>query len=282
MTELSVEAAVGVAKAKIRADAIRTTTVRLWELLVEANEARDWEVLGYDSFASYVGGEFQMSKGQAYRLLGQAQVVRAIEAVGGDASRVSARAAKAVKPRVARVVEEVSSAVERGADPALATDTAVGRAVHEDEAQKAEARVARARLVPPATTPAPTVIEAEGEEVARPRPPLARSTPDVRRPPEAERIVGVLRMEPETTAKALGATQARKLAAELEGWLIAFKAAAAGHGIGVEVTHGKAVKDDRTAYRTSDGCKADGKHPVNAIVGGVCMICGASVKSGRR
>lgn len=65
-------------------DRIRETTTELWDLLTEAHERHAWKALGYRSWSAYVTGEFDMSRGQAYRLLHHSAIRKELASPIGD------------------------------------------------------------------------------------------------------------------------------------------------------------------------------------------------------
>lgn len=100
-------------EARARAERIRATAEALWALLAEAHDRGDWRALGYDSFKSYVGTEFGMSKQRAYQLLDQARVIHALsEAAGSTTVDLSEREARELKPHLDEVAQAVREATE--------------------------------------------------------------------------------------------------------------------------------------------------------------------------
>lgn len=77
-------------EARLRADSIRHHAETLWGLLLQAWECDDHLALGYDSWRAYVAAEFDVSRGNSYKLLDQARVTLEIEsAVGGPLTDVA-------------------------------------------------------------------------------------------------------------------------------------------------------------------------------------------------
>lgn len=64
------------AAAVARAEQIRATAHRLGALLEEANAAKDWQALGYGSWAAYLKGEFQISRSRGYQLIDHERFLR--------------------------------------------------------------------------------------------------------------------------------------------------------------------------------------------------------------
>lgn len=67
---------------------IRTTTNVLYILIARAHAGKAHQALGYSSFEEYIREEFNYSKSYAYKLLNQANVIKAIEAVSPEGTQV--------------------------------------------------------------------------------------------------------------------------------------------------------------------------------------------------
>lgn len=67
---------------------IRTTTNILYILIARAHAGKAHIALGYSSFEEYIREEFNYSKSYAYKLLNQANVIKAIEAVAPEGTQV--------------------------------------------------------------------------------------------------------------------------------------------------------------------------------------------------
>lgn len=103
---------------------IKTAANNLWQLLLEAHERKAWKALSYPTWEAYVKAEFDMSRSNAYRLLDQGRVTRAIEEAGGNvphAGQITQRDVDAIKPVLPEVAEEIRNRVEQGADPVETT-----------------------------------------------------------------------------------------------------------------------------------------------------------------
>lgn len=103
--ELTVE------EAKELTSKIRSTTNILYLLIARAHKGKAYKALGYSSFAEYVREEFNYSRSYAYKLLDQAKVIEAVEAVVPEGttvyiSELSARSLKKVLPEIVAEVEE--------------------------------------------------------------------------------------------------------------------------------------------------------------------------------
>ncbi len=90
---------------------IRDHAEKAWDLLRQAHEQNAWAPLGYTSFESYVAEEFGMSRGNAYRLIGQSQVIGELTQAAGLSRDVpvvvSERAAAEIKPALDVVAKTV-------------------------------------------------------------------------------------------------------------------------------------------------------------------------------
>lgn len=86
----------------------------LWSLLAEAHDREAWRVLGYDSWAAYVDAEFDISRGQSYRLLDQARVTLALEAAVGEPVTVSGRQAAVLKDAPEKAAARVAKRAAKG------------------------------------------------------------------------------------------------------------------------------------------------------------------------
>lgn len=139
---------------------IRSTADALWQLLAEAHDRGAWRALGYDTFKSYVGSEFGMSKQRAYQLLDQARVVDALtEAAGSttvDPIVVPERAARELKPHLEVVKERVAEAT---VDTAPEDRPAAARAAVEEFRQE--------------------LRENDGQPIEAPRPEAPITKPDL-------------------------------------------------------------------------------------------------------
>jgi len=90
---------------------IKSTTNLLYLLIKRAHAGKAWKALGYNSFESYVKGEFDYSRSYAYKLLNQANVIEAIESVAPEGTSVyvgelTARGLKKSLPELLEAIEE--------------------------------------------------------------------------------------------------------------------------------------------------------------------------------
>ena len=93
---------------------IRNTTNLLWVLIKRAHAGKAYIALGYTSFEDYARTEFDISRSYAYKLLNQANVIEAIEAVVPEGTSFSLTAGQAadikpVLPAVLATIEERAS-----------------------------------------------------------------------------------------------------------------------------------------------------------------------------
>lgn len=90
---------------------IKGTTNLLYLLIKRAHAGKAYLALGYSSFEKYVREEFDYSRSYAYKLLNQANVIEAIEAVVPEGTEVhvgelAARSLKHSLPELVEVIEE--------------------------------------------------------------------------------------------------------------------------------------------------------------------------------
>lgn len=93
---------------------IKGTTNVLYLLIKRAHAGKAYKALGYSSFESYVREEFSYSRSYAYKLLNQATVIEAIEAVVPEGTEVyvgelTARGLKSSLPELLEDIEERSA-----------------------------------------------------------------------------------------------------------------------------------------------------------------------------
>lgn len=144
-------------EARVLTERIKNAAEEVWNLLVEAHDRKAWAALGYDTFADYVGAEFDMSRRHAYRLLDQAEVIRELEAVVVDVTHgshapvaITERQARDIKPRLKDVSRDIKREVESAAtvdpDKVKAIVSEVVEEHREQARQEAEDRAALADL----------------------------------------------------------------------------------------------------------------------------------------
>jgi hypothetical protein len=90
---------------------IKSTTNILYLLIKRAHAGKAWKALGYSSFEAYVREEFSYSRSYAYKLLNQANVIEAIEAVAPVGTEVyvgelTARGLKKSLPELVDAIED--------------------------------------------------------------------------------------------------------------------------------------------------------------------------------
>lgn len=97
---------------------IRTTTNVLYLLIARAHAGKAHLALGYSSFEAYIKEEFNYSKSYAYKLLNQANVIKAIEEVAPEGTQVyvSDATARGLKASLNEFVPELEERLQ-GATP---------------------------------------------------------------------------------------------------------------------------------------------------------------------
>lgn len=141
-------------EARSLTERIKATAESLWSLLGEAHDRKAWAALGYETFSDYATAEFGMSERHAYRLIGQAEVIREIESVTGltrGSVEVTERTARDIKPRLQAVTDSIKEKLteEAAAPEPERVKEIVAEVVAEERAraqQKAEDRTALADL----------------------------------------------------------------------------------------------------------------------------------------
>ena len=121
-------------------DQIKTTTEALWVLLTRAWEGKAWEVLGYDTWAAYVQGEFAMSRQRSHQLLNHGVVIHQLTAAAGlstvvDTPVIPEGQTRIITPeKLPQVVAKVRTQVANGVEAREAIDTAVTETIDERKA----------------------------------------------------------------------------------------------------------------------------------------------------
>lgn len=157
-----------VSPTRLTKDAAKALTARLRAgleemdtLVMEAQEGRVWEALGYKGWTAYVSGEFGKSRTTAYRLLDQAKVTRALGSGNSQVPRarqadseiqVSARQAAVLKPVLATATAEIRELVAAGTPEKVAISTVVASV----QAAKKSEGVANSPCSQPGATPTPS------------------------------------------------------------------------------------------------------------------------------
>lgn len=109
-------------EARTITERIKSTTNILYLLIKRAHAGKAWKALGYSSFEAYVREEFNYSRSYAYKLLNQANVIEAIEAVVPEGTEVyvGELTARGLKQSLPELVEEIEDRTS-GASPEEAT-----------------------------------------------------------------------------------------------------------------------------------------------------------------
>lgn len=115
-------------------EAIRSAATVTFILLAQAHEHNAHKALGYETWAEYVQGEFDMSAQRSYQLLDLSKVVNEIETVTPEGTTVKITEAQArdIKRELPRVTENIRDAIDEGEDP----DAAVQRVINDIRDQK--------------------------------------------------------------------------------------------------------------------------------------------------
>jgi DNA repair exonuclease SbcCD ATPase subunit len=144
-------------------DQINQKSNELWALLKEASDRHAWSALGYKNWRDYATAEFDVSQSYAYRLLDQATVITAIQEAANSPTgenspigEISELAARQIKPKLAKVVEEIKSKVAKGADPVKTTYEVI-------EATRVESKPAPKPTKPAKNAPTIESLQAEVE-----------------------------------------------------------------------------------------------------------------------
>ena len=92
---------------------IKSTSSRLSELLLQANEGRAWISLGYHTWEAYARSEFGISRSRSYELLDHARVMRRLREETGLSAipDINVHMAGLVKPRLPEVIEAIRQQV---------------------------------------------------------------------------------------------------------------------------------------------------------------------------
>lgn len=108
---------------------IKAATDEVWDLLLEAWNAKAWASLGYKSWKDYTATEFDISKSRAYQLVNQGLVIKRLReastTVDYSTSYVSEREARDIAPILEEVADEVREQVAAGVPASEAVRSAV-------------------------------------------------------------------------------------------------------------------------------------------------------------
>lgn len=98
---------------------IKSTTNLLFLLIKRAHAGKAYKALGYTSFEKYVKEEFNYSKGYAYRLINQADVIEAIEAKLPEGTEVyiNEPVSQKLKKVLPELLEDIEERVPAGTSP---------------------------------------------------------------------------------------------------------------------------------------------------------------------
>jgi len=98
---------------------IRTTSLRLWLLVVEAHDRQAHIALGYETWADYVVAELHMSESRSYQLLDTGHVMKELAAAGADVENMDpppARVVARIKDRLPDIRRTARDALRKKED----------------------------------------------------------------------------------------------------------------------------------------------------------------------
>lgn len=90
-------------------EAIRSAATATYILLAQAHEGKAYKALGYDTWASYVKDEFEISPQRSYQLLDLSKVIKTIEGSAPDGTEVKLTEAQArdIKRELPKITERI-------------------------------------------------------------------------------------------------------------------------------------------------------------------------------
>lgn len=93
-------------------DSIKASVTATYILVKRAHDLKAWKSLGYKTWEEYVKSEFDMSAARSYQLINQADVIKQIEEVTPDGTKVMLTEAQArdIKKELPRITEKVKAA----------------------------------------------------------------------------------------------------------------------------------------------------------------------------
>lgn len=176
-------------------DDIKGAAERVWSLLLEAHERKAWSALGYATWADYVGAEFDMSRGHAYRLIDQARVIREIEQVvspyGDTTVSLPEATARDIKPHLASVTEGIKKKLaEEATAPAPDRVQEIVAEVITEERDKAKARAEDREAMRDLAAAAKAAGVDDDEDRVRQRGEFSRLCRDLSNLPEPAAFIG--------------------------------------------------------------------------------------------
>ncbi len=103
-------------QARALTEKIRNTAGQLPDLMLQAYEQEAWTSLGYETWTTYVEGEFGMSYSNSWRIVRQGRVQRQLTEVAGSPVVVSAQEAQQISESDGIVSGEILERVKAGKD----------------------------------------------------------------------------------------------------------------------------------------------------------------------
>lgn len=96
-------------------DTIKATATATYLLIAEAHRRKAHKALGYETWASYVKEEFNISVGRSYQLIDQAKVIEEIESVAPENTEVklSEAQARSIKQRLPEITNTIKENSEK-------------------------------------------------------------------------------------------------------------------------------------------------------------------------
>lgn len=90
-------------------EAIRSAATATYILLAQAHEGKAYKALGYDTWASYVKEEFDISTQRSYQLLDLSKVIKTLESSAPDGTEVKLTEAQArdIKRELPKITERI-------------------------------------------------------------------------------------------------------------------------------------------------------------------------------
>lgn len=133
---LETESAMSETEARELTEAIRSAATATYILLAQAHEGKAYKALGYDTWASYVTEEFEISPARSYQLLDLSKAITMIEEVSPEGTTVKLTEAQArdIKRELPRITEQIREET-KDLPPDEASD-AIERIIEEQRAQK--------------------------------------------------------------------------------------------------------------------------------------------------
>lgn len=91
---------------------IQSTSAALYVLLKRAHDEKAWVAMGYDSWTSYIEGEFEFSRARSYQLINQANVIEEIHSASGVPLYITEREARSIKKKLPEITEKMKKDIK--------------------------------------------------------------------------------------------------------------------------------------------------------------------------